>query len=110
VGETYDVAVDHGTLEGKALGPEGTRYSVALTGPVDDRWVSSYRLIQMDSTGFFRFRFDLKNGTVSFMARASDGAEEVILLLGRLDALVKLANQSASVWTSDQERPEGSDH
>jgi hypothetical protein len=108
VEKTYEVAVDHGTLHGKALGSEGTRYSVALAGPVDDRWVRSYRLIQMDSTGFFRFRFDLGNGTVSFMARASDGPDEVILLLERLDALVQLANESASVWTSDQERPEGS--
>jgi hypothetical protein len=108
MGKTYEVAVDHGTLSGKALGSEGTRYSVALTGPMDDRWVRSYRLIQMDSTGFFRFRFDLGNGKVSFMARASDGPDEVILLVGRLDALVKLANESASVWRSDEERPEGS--
>ena len=104
----YDVAVDHGTLKGKTLGSQGTRYSVALNGAVDERWARSYRLIQMDATGFFRFRFDLGNQTVSFTARADDGAEEVISLLERLDALVKLVNRSASLWTSGQERPAGS--
>ncbi len=104
----YDVSVDHGTLNGKILGSQGTRYSVALHGPVDDRWARSYRLIQMDSTGFFRFRFDLANRTVSFTARASDGAQEVISILERLDTLVKLVNRSASLWTSGQEEPPGS--
>ena len=103
----YEVAVDHGTLKGKTLGSQGTRYSVALQGTVDDRWARSYRLIQMDSTGFFRFRFDLANRTVSFTAREGDGAEEIILLLERLDTLVKLVNRSASLWTSGQEEAPG---
>jgi hypothetical protein len=103
----YDVAVDHGTLKGKTLGSQGTRYSVALKGLVDERWARSYRLIQMDSTGFFRFRFDLANQTVSFTARGGDGAEEIILLLERLDALVKLVNRSASLWTAGQEEAPG---
>ena len=101
----YDVAVDHGTLKGKTLGSQGTRYSVGLKGLVDDRWARSYRLIQMDSTGFFRFRFDLGNQTVSFTARAEDGAEEVIQLVERLDTLVKLVNRSASLWTPGPEEP-----
>jgi len=104
----YEVAVDHGTLKGKTLGSQGTRYSVALKGPVDDRWTRSYRLIQMDSTGFFRFRFEVTKQTVSFTARSSDGADEIILLLERLDALVKLVNRSASLWTSGQEEPPNS--
>ena len=99
----YDVVVDHGTLKGKTLGSQGTRYSVALKGAVDERWARSYRLTQMDSTGFFRFRFDLSNKTVSFTARADDGAEEVIQLLERLDTLVQLVNRSASLWTPGQE-------
>lgn len=100
---SYSVAVDHGSLKGKALGPaQGTRYTVALTGQLDDRWVRSFLLIQMDETGFFRFRLDVAGriATVSFTARSTDGPDQVIGVIERLDVLIQLVNQSASLWTT----------
>ena len=103
----YEVAVDHGTLKGKTLGSQGTRYSVALKGPVDDRWTRSYRLIQMDSTGFFRFRFEVTNQTVSFTAR-SWGIFPSFFATKVIWPALKLVNRSASLWTPGQEEPPGS--
>lgn len=88
------VGVDHSTLEGEPADTE-THYTVALTGPVDDRWIEAYRIAQADSTGFRRFRLDRGAKTVSFTCRAVEGPAQVFEVLERLEALVKLANQQA---------------
>ncbi len=95
----YAVAVDHGSLNGEVQGASRTRYSVALIGSVDERWERSYRMIQMEETGFFRFRLEPASKTVSFTVRAGDGPEQVISILERLDTFVEMVNRSASLWT-----------
>ncbi len=42
----YDVAVDHSTLKAEERGRAGVRYSVELTGPMDDRWAQSFQLVR----------------------------------------------------------------
>jgi hypothetical protein len=94
----YEVAVDHASLRGE-VGPQGRRYHVALQGPVDDRWMRAYQIVQLDETGLLRFRLDPVNRVVSFSVRAGDGADYVGRLLGQLERLVEMTNRGAGLWT-----------
>ena len=101
----YDVTVDKGSLQGQAdqvegtgYTVEGTVYSVLLSGSIDERWTRAFQIVQMDSTGFFRYRLDAEKKSVSFQVRSKDGAARVILLLERLDQLVEEVNRNASFW------------
>lgn len=86
------VGVDHSTLRGETAGMD-TRYSVSLTGSVDEAWSACYRALQADSTVFRKLRLDSATRTVSFVCRGIDGPAQVFDVLERLDALVKKVNQ-----------------
>ena len=89
----YRVRVDTGRIERQGLGAE-TRVRVPLTGRVDENWRRAYRLIQLDSTGYFRYRLDLETPVVTFSTRASDGT--VAFHLAQLEAFLDLVNGRAS--------------
>jgi len=88
---TTHVGVDHSTLKGEPSGSD-TRYSVALTGPLDEVWAESYRIQQADSTAFRRLHLETSTRTISFTCRAIDGPTQVFDILERLDALIKRVN------------------
>jgi hypothetical protein len=88
---TTHVGVDHSTLKGEPSGSD-TRYSVALTGPLDEVWAEVYRIQQADSTAFRRLHLDAATRTISFTCRAIDGPTQVFDILERLDALIKRVN------------------
>src|SRR5438876_111677 len=48
---TTAIRVDHSTLNGQPAGSD-TRYTVALSGPVDERWVEACRAVQAESTAY----------------------------------------------------------
>lgn len=89
------VGVDHSTLKGEPSGTD-VRYSVALTGPVDQVWAEAYRILQADSTAFRRLRLDVQSRTVSFTCRGIEGPAQVFDILERLDALIKRVNLQVS--------------
>ena len=93
---TKIVGVDHATLRMESTAGDATRYAVELLGPVDDRWARAYREVQAEATAFRRFRFDPASRSVSFSCRTIDGPADVMEVLERLDALVRLVNQRVS--------------
>ena len=88
---TMHVGVDHSTLKGEPSGSD-TRYTVMLTGPLDEVWAEAYRMQQADSTAFRRLHLDRATRTISFTCRAIDGPTQVFDILERLDALIKRVN------------------
>ncbi len=107
----YKVAVDKTSLHGQTVEVEGTGYSVegsiysvGLAGVIDDRWAHAFNIVQLDSTGFFRYRFDAGVRRVFFQVRSQDGAARVILMLERLDQLIEEVNRNASFWTSSRDQ------
>jgi len=106
----YKVSVDKGSLHGQTVEVEGTGYSVegsiysvGLAGTVDERWANAFNIVQLDATGFFRYRYDPGVKRVFFQIRAKDGADRVILMLERLDQLVAEVNRNASLWSTSPE-------
>ncbi|MEX0880134.1 MAG: hypothetical protein WEB59_16745 [Thermoanaerobaculia bacterium] len=91
------VGVDHSTLRGEPASSD-TRYTVGLTGSVDDQWVEAYRLTQSESTGHRRFRLDRANAAISFSTRTVDGPAMVIEVLEQLDAFLELVNGQVEMW------------
>jgi hypothetical protein len=89
----YRVRADASRIERQGLGAE-TRVRVPLNGPVDVSWRCVYRLVQLDSTGYFRYRLDLESPVVSFSVRGTDGT--LAASLGQLDAFLELVNSKAS--------------
>ena len=103
----YRVAIDKASLHGQTVEVEGTGYSVegsiysvGLTGLIDDRWAHAFNIVQLDSTGFFRYRFDPGVKRVFFQVRSQDGAARVILMLERLEGLIEEVNRNASLWSA----------
>ncbi|MEX2384206.1 MAG: hypothetical protein WEB59_06410 [Thermoanaerobaculia bacterium] len=77
---------------------DDTRYTVALTGLVEDQWVEAYRLTQSESTGHRRFRLDRASAAISFSTRTVDGPATVFEVLEQLDAFLDLVNGQVEVW------------
>ena len=96
-GEVGQVGVDHSTLRAQ-VGNSDTRYTVALTGTVDDQWGEAYRLTQAEATGHRRFRLDRASATVSFSTRTVDGPAMVFEVLGQLESFLELVNGQADTW------------
>ncbi|MGH9400285.1 MAG: hypothetical protein ACRD00_07935 [Thermoanaerobaculia bacterium] len=92
--KAYDVGLDRERIQRKVLGPDRTRFIVALRGGVDDRWRREYRAVQLDSTDLFRYRLDLEADMVCFEGRGGEG--ELIFLLDCLVDLVAQVNWRAS--------------
>lgn len=96
----YDVALDRSSVKRHEAGhtPDGeprTPYSVELTGTIDDRWRQCLRLVQLDDTGFFRFRLGMGSRAISFVCR-TPGKAELASSLREIDRMLFLANRNAS--------------
>jgi hypothetical protein len=91
------VGADHSTLRGE-LASSDTRYTVGLTGPMDDQWIEAYRLTQAEATGHRRFRLDRANATISFSTRTVDGPAMVFEVLEQLEAFLELVNGQVETW------------
>ena len=92
-----EVGVDHSTLRAQ-VGDSDTRYTVGLTGSVDDPWAEAYRLTQAEATGHRRFRLDRANATISFATRTVDGPAMVFEVLEQLECFLELVNGQADTW------------
>lgn len=88
---------DHSTLRGEHAGSE-TRYTIALTGYIDDRWAEAFRLSQAESVNYQRFRLSRATASVGFTSRDVDGAVFVFDMLDWLDALLKASNERLEFW------------
>ncbi len=89
----YRVRADAAGMDRQALGTE-TRIRLRLSGLVDENWRRAYRLVQLDSTGYFRYRLELESPTVTFTSRPSDGS--LSFLMNQLDAFLERVNAQAS--------------
>lgn len=87
------VQADRSRIERQQLGGE-TRVRVPLSGPVNENWRRAYRLLQLDSTGYFRFRLELESAVVTFTSRHADGT--LLFLMEQLDGFLDLVNAKAS--------------
>jgi hypothetical protein len=98
---SYTVQVNGASLRKKDVsrsptGEERAHYAVELSGHVDDHWRHSFRLVQMDDTGFFRFRLDIAKSLVTFSSSDAEGAPGSSSDLMQLESLVAKVNRRAS--------------
>lgn len=79
-------------------GPSGSRVrcTVALVGNVDETWRKCFRAVQLEDTGFFRFRLEMGSNTITFLVSESRGGE-VASELKTLDYLLDAANSLARI-------------
>jgi hypothetical protein len=104
----YGVWADHSTLRRDSLGPLFLRATVALRGPVDARWRSSYASVRQDAEQFARFTLDADATSITFTFRSGDLAADLHGLLQRLELLVELANLHATAGVAlDRRRQTG---
>ena len=99
-----EVHVDVSTLKGEPRGADAMVYTVALKGPLGDRWIEGYRRTAEQSTVSRRFELDPARGTIRFACRTADGTALVFEMLERLEALVASVNQLAEIWRSQAPR------
>ena len=95
--ETYAVAVEKGSLESEKFS-ENIKYSVSLSGLVDERWSRAFHIAQLDSTGFFLYRLEPTYRIVTFQVASDASLARVTRLIERLERLVEDVNRSASLW------------
>ena len=95
--ETYAVAVEKGSLESETFS-ENIKYSVSLSGLVDERWSRAFHIVQLDSTGFFLYRLEPTYRIVTFQVASDASPARVTRLVERLERLVEDVNRSASLW------------
>ena len=94
---TYAVSLDRKNVRRTDMGPgplgNRVRCFVPLTGEVDEHWRLSFRSVQLEDTGYFRFRLEMGSKTIAFVAH--DG-EELEKELQVLDFLISAVNATAS--------------
>jgi hypothetical protein len=100
---SYDVALPEAGLGWEKVGPLFERYSVRVTGQVDEHWTETYRRICSQSPNLSRFRLDAASGAVSFTCRSTDGPVEVMRVLKILGELLERVNRDASLPPTDLE-------
>lgn len=96
--KTYGVSLDRKGVRRIDMGPGplGTRVrcTVPLSGEIDEHWRVSFRRVQLEDTGFFRFRLELASPTVTFVATTGAEIESELKKLGfLLDAVNALASR-----------------
>jgi len=82
------------------VGPDGeprVRYTIALAGQVDDRWRRSFRLVQVEETGYFRYRLEMASWTIAFTCAESQAEAELATSLKQIGILLGLVNRAASL-------------
>ena len=99
-----EVHVDVSTLRGDPRGTDTVVYTVALKGPLGDRWVEGYRMTVEQLSIGRRFELDAPGSTVRFACRTADGNAIVFEMLERLESLVTRVNRLAEIWRSQAPR------
>jgi hypothetical protein len=94
---TYSISLDRKNMRRNEMGPgplgSRVRCFVPLKGEVDEQWRRSFRTVQLEDTGYFRFRLEMAANTVAFVAH--DG-EELEKELQVLEYLLNAVNTAAS--------------
>jgi len=80
-----------------SAGERRVLYSIALAGPVDDRWRRAFRLVQIEDTGLFRYRLEMESDTISFTCSERSAGARFAVDLRQLDLLVARVNQKAAL-------------
>ncbi len=95
----YRVTFRPEDVERAEMGPTPTgrrvRCTVPLTGDVNEAWRTSYRAVQLEDTGFFRFRLEMESNTVAFVVNESRGTSRVTAELKTLSFLLDAVNALA---------------
>ena len=97
----YKIAIDVRAARRREVGldPAGeprVSYTLPLAGPLDDRWRRAFRLVQLEDTGYFRFRLELASPAISFTCRESRSAAELSEGIRQLTVLVERVNVAAA--------------
>ncbi len=79
-------------------GPLGTRVrcTVPLQGQVDEVWRRTFRTVQLEDTGFFRYRLELTSDVVTFTRTMTSGGSEIASELKSLEFLIGAVNAKAT--------------
>jgi hypothetical protein len=101
--KSYRVTLDQKGMRRIELGPGplGTRVRclVPLAGDVDEHWRQSFRSVQLEDTGFFRFRLEMSSKTIAFAATEREDDQgitaELRVLAGLLDSVNTLASKTS---------------
>jgi hypothetical protein len=98
--KTYLVGLDAKGMRRNEMGPGplGTRIRcfLPLTGDVDDHWRQSFRAVQLEDTGFFRFRLEMGSKTIAFVSTETEDGGELAAELKTLAFLLDAVNAVAS--------------
>lgn len=85
---TYAVDLDRKGIRRTEMGegPLGRRVRcfVPLTGEIDEHWRRSFRTVQLEDTGFFRFRLEMGSNTIAFASTDGEELEKELKTLGFL--------------------------
>jgi len=96
----YRVGLDRDHLRRLDIGPGplGTRIRclVPLIGEVDESWRQAFRAVQLEDTGFFRFRLEMGTNAIAFVATDSPDGKEINNELKTLAFLLDSVNAVAS--------------
>jgi len=79
-----------------SAGERRVLYSIALAGPVDNRWRRAFRLVQIEDTGLFRYRLELETDAISFTCSERNAGAKFAAGLRQLDALIARVNRKAA--------------
>ena len=99
-----EVHVDVSTLRGEPRGADTMVYTVALKGPLGERWIEGYRTTIEQLAMTRRFELDPARSVVRFACRTADGNALVFEMLERLEALVTRVNRLTEIWRSQAPR------
>ena len=99
-----EVHVDVSTLRGEPRGADTMVYTVALKGPLGERWIEGYRTTVEQLAMTRRFELDPARSVVRFACRTADGNALVFEMLERLESLVSRVNRLAEIWRSQAPR------
>ena len=97
----YRIAIDVRAARRREVGldPAGeprVSYTLPLSGALDDRWRRAFRLVQLEDTGYFRFRLELASPEISFTCGGSRSAAELSEGIRQLTVLVERVNVAAA--------------
>jgi hypothetical protein len=101
----YRIAVDRARLQKAEVGAgpnEGRiRCTAPLVGGIDEAWRVSFRSVQLEDSGFFRFRLEMGSNVVTFTAGTAQRGPDMLSELKLLDFLVDTVNAKASRESHD---------
>jgi hypothetical protein len=98
---SYRVGLDVRHVRRRELGldPAGEQrvsYTLPLAGHVDDRWRRAFRLVQLEETGYFRFRLEMASPSITFSCPEGRAAFEMSEAVRQLTVLLERVNRAAS--------------